>query len=297
MQLLSEANYGLSGHSGAPIPSRTTKAYGGISNSNMKQKDRKGPKPVSTSNTTKREPPAPKPMPVKSSIGSQLKSKASESPSSSQGASTPSGEKAGSDGTKARSGGIMQSFAKMAASKPKPKQEEAPQQGRNSAAETQATAMVSDDDGEEEDHSGILSRPKTSGNGTAARKAREEREAELKRMMEEDDEVEEEEAPNSPDEELDDPRAGIEETETKDTEAEGGQEQGGPSELVSSSGDGRKRGKRKVIKKRQVQDDEGYFGKLRCDCFVASCAFTIANLSPLPYFTSHGTGDSLGVLL
>lgn len=268
MQLLSDANYGLSEHSSGPISLETTQAYGGILNSNAKQKDRKGPKPVSTSNTTKPEPPAPKQMPVKSSVGSQFKNKASESPSSSQGQSTPSGEKLRSSGTKARSGGIMQSFAKAAASTPKPKQDGAPQPAGNLAAKTRPTAMVSDDDGEEDDHSGILSLPKASGDSTATRKAREEREAELKRMMEEDDEGEEEEAPNSPDEELEEPSPGPEETETKDAEGKGGQEQGGASELVSSSGDGRKRGKRKVIKKRQVQDDEGYFGKLPWHCFL-----------------------------
>lgn len=292
--MLSEANYGLSEHSSGLVSPETTKAHGSILNSNVKRKDRKGPKPVSASSTAKPEPPASKPIPVKPSVGSQFRNKASESPSSSQGTSTPSGGKPGSGGTKARSGGIMQSFAKAAASKPKPKRGEAQQPGGNLEAKTWPTTMVSDDDGEEDDHSRILSLPKASGDGAAARKAREERETELKRMMEEDNE--DEEAPKSPDEELEEHSPDPEESETKDTEEKGGQEQGGSqaNELVSSSKDGRKRGKRKVIKKRQVQDDEGYFGMLHWCCFLGYFLRFRVNQ---PCFASHGTRNSLGVFL
>lgn len=235
-----------------------------------------------TSDAPKPQPPPQKPIPAKPSVGSQLKNKASESPSSSQGTSTPSGEKSGSGPTKPRSGGIMQSFAKAAASKADPKRKPASQPAQNSAAKTPSTAMMSDDDdGEEDDHSGVLPQPKASGDSAEVRKARAEREAELKRMMEDDEEDEAEEARSSPDEDPEEPLPDAEATESKEEGDKPSQEQedSQPSELVSSSGDGRKRGKRKVIKKRQVQDDEGYFGRLSL-CGLHHYLFSsVANLS------------------
>lgn len=244
----------------------------------MRRKDRKGPRPALASNTTKSQSPPQMPFTGKSSAGSQLKNMASDSP---QDPPRPSGEKSGSNGTKARGGGIMQSFAKAAASKPKPKQrEESSPPAKNPATTAQSTAIVSGvADGEEGGHSEALSRPKASRDDVAERRAREEREAELKRMMEDDDEAEVEEIPNSPGEEPEEALQELEETEARGSGKHGGQGQGEsqPSEVISSSGNGRRRGKRKVIKKRQVQDDEGYFGKLYpcrllsgCLCFYST---------------------------
>lgn len=165
----------------------------------------------------------------------------------------------------------MQSFAKAAASKKDLKPKPAALPTRSSEMGASSAVIASDNDDREEDGpSDFLPKPKTSGDSAASRKAREDREAELKRMMEDDDEDELEEAPSPPGKAPDEPLPGLEDAEIKpeaDTQSQG---QGDPlgGEVISGSGNGRKRGKRKVIKKRQVQDDEGYFGKsLRVSLF------------------------------
>ena len=44
-----------------------------------------------------------------------------------------------------------------------------------------------------------------------------------------------------------------------------------PTEVVASSGDGRRRGKRKVMKARRFLDEEGNMGKLFGDVCVVAC--------------------------
>lgn len=158
----------------------------------------------------------------------------------------------------------MQSFAKAAASKKDSKPKPAPSPPQRPGTKASPTTMASDDDdGEEDGRSDFLPKPKATGDSAAARKAREDREAELKRMMEEDDEDDAEEAPSLLDEVHEGSPQEPEEVETKPgsgTPIQGLGDSHG-SEVVSGIGNGRKRGKRKVIKKRQVQDDEGYFGK------------------------------------
>lgn len=190
----------------------------------------------------------------------------------------------------------MQSFAKAAASKKDSKPKLAPPPAQSSEKKTSSTAMASDDDdGEEDSPSDFLPKPKAPGDSAAARKARDDRVAELKRMMEEDDEDEAEEAPSSPDEVPQETPQDAEEAEMKleaDAQSQGqGDSQGG--EVVSGSGNGRKRGKRKVIKKRQVQDDEGYFGKSLQLCLLHGRIYTVAN-HPRPASRQSRFGKQLG---
>ncbi|KAG9251838.1 DNA polymerase subunit Cdc27 [Emericellopsis atlantica] len=143
------------------------------------------------------------------------------------------------------SGGIMQSFAK-AASQPKKPQVQ--------PKEEEHTALS--DDGEADDDDIAAEKPlKESASARTSRKEREER---LRQMMEEDDdddaadaEKDEHEDGNADDEEMEDAPA---------PEAEAAEEpkNGEPSEVVSSTGDGRRRGKRKVMKKKRILDDQGY---------------------------------------
>lgn len=39
-----------------------------------------------------------------------------------------------------------------------------------------------------------------------------------------------------------------------------------PTEVISNSGDGRRRGKRRVMKKKRILDDQGYMGKNSWTC-------------------------------
>ena len=137
----------------------------------------------------------------------------------------------------------MQSFAKAAS---KPKKEKPSQPAAPSAAEDSSMQVLSDDG---EDDSAPMPEPKESD---AARKSRKDRQEELRRMMEEDSEEE----PEKEDTPMEEPE---EETPVPEPEK---QEEPEPAEVVSSTGDGRRRGKRRVMKKKTVMDEQGYLGKL-----------------------------------
>jgi DNA polymerase delta subunit 3 len=231
------------------------KTRGMISNPSMKrrQRDGKGPKPApAASSKVEPVPAAFKPGSQKNSIADKVKQEVSSTPSKETPPSTAGAKKATSTASlkRAGSGGIGQMFAKAAAN---------PKLVRKDSATTSATGDKVDlkalsDDGE--DDSEALPPPKAADEGESTRKSRKDREAELRRMMEESDEEDEEEddepaKADSPakDEPMED--APVEEEEPVKEE---------PAEVVSSAGDGRKRGKRRVTKKKQVMDDDGYLG-------------------------------------
>ncbi|KAF9881613.1 DNA polymerase subunit cdc27 [Colletotrichum karsti] len=224
-------------------------AYGSITNPNVRRRDRKGKPPVAAAATpaakpVKKEPanvaskPAaePKAEDVKKEIGKkEAKPAAKESPfstaASKKGSAPPTLKKSGSSG-------IMGSFAKAAAkaaSKPK----EAPKK-----EEPVNDSPALSDDGEDDDDDIPAAKPSTDG-----RRSRKEREADLKRMMEEESEEEPEEKEKEPEDEP------MEEAPEPEPETKKEPE---PSEVVASSGDGRRRGKRKVMKKKQIMDEQGY---------------------------------------
>lgn len=235
-----------------------SKVFGTISNHNMKKRTRHG----------KRSAPAPVPAPVEKKPA--LVKTASTAPSSAEPAKvkeepkpavkkegvaateTPASSAFSSKKTAAapKKGGIMSAFSK-AASKPKAKP------GSNvSTPKTENQSPALSDDGEDDEDP--MPAPKQAADGTA-RRSRQDREAELRRMMEEESEEEEEpsekEQEDEPMEEAPEP-----EPETK-TEPEASQE---PAEVVSSApGSGRRRGRRQVMKKKQVMDDQGYLGMLQ----------------------------------
>ncbi|KAJ0385551.1 hypothetical protein COL922a_006129 [Colletotrichum nupharicola] len=217
--------------------------YGSITNPNVRKRDRKGkpvptPAPVaSAAKPVKKEPSPPTTKPTadkkaEEPVKKEAKPAAKESPFSmaagKKGAAPPPLKKSSSSG-------IMGSFAKAAAkatSKPK----EAPPVNDSPALS---------DDGEDDDEDIPAAKPSSDG-----RKSRKEREADLKRMMEEESEEEEE-----PEEKEEEPEDEPMEEPEPEPEAKKEPEQ---SEVVASSGDGRRRGKRKVMKKKQIMDDEGY---------------------------------------
>lgn len=233
---------------------------GNISNSQVRRRDRRGlpiPPPVTVksepkpSQPVKAEPPKSQGPFGKSNVPAKDESKslATSSAKSSQAASAAStqsdSKKPPSSMKRGGSGGLMQAFAKA---KPKKKVEV--------AAPSQTDTAMSDDG---EDDSEAVPAPKNAEptDGAAGRKSRKEREEELKRMMEEDDDDVEEEK-----EREDTP---IEEPEEEPEEApapEVPKEPEEPAEVISAStGDGRRRGRKRVMRKKQVMDDQGYLGK------------------------------------
>ncbi|OHE94041.1 DNA polymerase subunit Cdc27 [Colletotrichum orchidophilum] len=220
--------------------------YGTITNPNVRKRTRQGRGPVPTpvaaapvAKPVKKEvaPSAAKPAvpevkaeePVKQESSGPTKDAPSSTATAKKGAAPPSLKKSGSSGIS----GMFAKAAAKAALKPK----EAPKP-------TPVEAPALSDDGEDDDDDIPAAKvPANSG-----RKSRRDREAELKMMM---DESEEEEEPEENEEEpLDEPMDEALETEAKH-EPE-------PAEVVSSAGDGRRRGKRRVMKKKQIMDDQGY---------------------------------------
>lgn len=152
-----------------------------------------------------------------------------------------------------------------------------PKKEKKPAAED--TSMQLSDDGE--DDSAPVSEPKNESEATG--KSRKDRQAELRRMMEEDSEDEVE--PEKEDTPMEEPEeeAPLPEPEQKEEEPE-------PAEVISSTGDGRRRGKRRVMKKKTVMDDQGYLGKLLHPFFEPrACELTIKS--------SYRTRAGLGVIL
>lgn len=151
------------------------------------------------------------------------------------------------------SSSIFKAFAKA-----KPKQNN--EGTDSSAAATSAAASptedspmrgMDDDDDDEDD--GYVPPPQPAKEATDSdRKSRKEREAALRKMMEEDDE--EDVAP--PDVEMKEEPTEMEQEEQAEPEPE--------PEPTSTVSGGRRRGKRRVMKKKTVRDDEGYLGESSC---------------------------------
>ena len=257
LSLLCDVNMQLSEYSKTKEPTAAAKKYGIIINPQVRRRDRKGHAPGSVQSSgkaVKQEAPKPAPAakvkqepadPKPSPFAPKLKSEASDSsskeatPSSSNNAKKPT-----SSLKRGTSGGIMAAFATAAAKPPKPKP----------APKKEDIAMALSDDGEADDDDIPVSK-KPSIDAEAAKKAKKEREDELRKMMDEDDEEEVSEKDNDPaDEEM-------EEAPEPEPEPEPEPKKEEPAEVVSSTGDGRRRGKRRVMKKERILDDQGYMGK------------------------------------
>lgn len=169
-----------------------------------------------------------------------------------------SGKNAASAAKRGATGGIMQSFAK-AALKP-------PAKPKKTTQKENSDAVALSDDGEAED--GDMMTPKTDrAVAETSRKSRREREEELRRMMEKDDdddddderepsETNDEEMEEAPEPEPEGSTASQNDVGTKDEEDKG------PAEVVYGTGDGRRRGRRRIMKKKRILDDQGYMGRL-----------------------------------
>ncbi|KAL6860595.1 CDC27 protein [Amphichorda felina] len=249
LSLLSDVSKALSEYASQEPDLRK---FGAITNPHVRRRDRQGrPKPVAPNSSKpvkpqpssiKREPPPatqpkPAPAPVKAKEESAATPVSKEStPSSISAKPTPSLKRGGS-------GGIMQSFAKAAQKPAKPKQE---------PKKEEEVSMALSDDGEADDDD-IVPSKKPGKDTDSARKTRKEREEQLRRMMEEDDDDEEDE----PEEREDDEE--MEEAPEPEPEPEPEtKEDKEPSEVVSAAENGRRRGKRRIMKKKRILDDQGY---------------------------------------
>lgn len=227
------------------------KTSAAVHNPYVRRRERKGPAAslsAAVTNPVKQEV---KVAPLKLGATSSVKAKeepkmASQStadtdkPSSSAPAKKPPALKRGGSSNSS----IMQAFSKAAAVT-KAKKEKTPSLAATPSGDDSSMQPLSDD-GEDDDM------PQPKPRSTAGRKTKKEREEELRRMMDEMDEDEDDDdkasTPDEPEEEpMEEPPA-----------PEPVQEE--PAELVSTSGNGRRRGKRKVMRKKQIMDEQGYLG-------------------------------------
>ncbi|PHH55607.1 hypothetical protein CFIMG_000904RA [Ceratocystis fimbriata CBS 114723] len=134
---------------------------------------------------------------------------------------------------------IMQSFAKAASRPAKPK----PEAEKGTSEEPPEDTVMLSDDGDDDES---IINPELEAEAEIARKAREEKQSQLRRMMDEDDEESEDTK-----EEEDVPMEEVSE-EVAPAELE-------KTEIITASSNGRKRGRRQVMKKKQTMDSNGYF--------------------------------------
>lgn len=230
------------------------KALGPIRNPYARRRERRGaagkPAPL-TAKMAKAEPAAAKPA-AAAKVDERPRAteevKAEQKPTSKESTPVPSGGKKPAP-KRGASGGIMQSFAKAAS---KPKKAAVSKAAAVSAVEDSSMQALSDD-GEDD----FVAMPEPKEENEATRKSRKERQEELKRMMEESSEDEEPEKEDTPMEEPEEEPAAPEPEEKADPE---------PTEVISSTGDGRRRGKRRVKKKKTVMDEQGYLGTSCLHC-------------------------------
>ncbi|KAF4506997.1 hypothetical protein G6O67_005677 [Ophiocordyceps sinensis] len=217
-----------------------TSKHGVIPNPSVRRRDpagRRAPAAVSAPKPGKQEKVSQKPAPA-----AKVKQETVEKSSSS---AAPSGK--GAAAKRGGPGGIMQSFAK-AASRPPPKPKQA-----SKKEETGEAAMS--DDGEADDSDMPSSKKTCTTAPDTTRVGKKEREEYLRRMMDEDDGGENDGKDDDPDDEMDDVPEPEPEPEQVEPETKPKDE---PAEVMSSSGKGRRRGKRRVMKKKRILDDQGY---------------------------------------
>jgi len=164
--------------------------------------------------------------------------------------------------------GIMQAFSKAAT---KVKKEANASRAATPSGDDSSMHPLSDD-GEDD-----TAMPQPKPRETAGRKSKRQREEELRQMMEEDDDEEEDQEENAPTPE----EEPIEEPMVPEPKEE-------PSEVVTTSANGRRRGKRRIMRKKQIMDEQGYLGMCRR-----------RSISVMPNLTYHSyyTGAGLGIFL
>lgn len=260
-------------------PSLAGGRFGTVLNPGCNRKARKGVNPLQTQSLpklNKKEMAVARPSPVIAKI--KPENEVVKNPPRTLGAST----KVGSGLRQGVSDDIMQSFAKAATKLVKPIPLKLEQDDLPSAMSDDGEADVLD----------ISPSEKLPRHGGPSRKSKKEREEDLRLMMEEynhDNNIQtsndgsvDEEMQEAPELELE-PEAEPESKEVKE-----------PTEVISSSGDGRRRGKRWVMKKKRILDDQGYMGKSPLCGHHTCCNGIHANAK---FDQSYYTRAGMGILL
>ncbi|KUL83600.1 hypothetical protein ZTR_11288 [Talaromyces verruculosus] len=227
---------------GSEDPLELGKQWGMIQNQHVKRRKLgKPPPPVVVAAPPKAEAPK-KDVPKKEVAQTKAEPEVSSRESSQQKTQTKTTEKAPAR----RKGDLFSSFANA---KPKLKKEDSAASSVKSAAESVPKKGMFDDDDDAEDAEAVdLFSDSKESKAISNRESRKEREAKLKQMMDDDDDEDMPDATETPIE------SAAEESQQTEPQKEPEPE---PEETVTVQG-GRRRGKRKIMKKKTVKDDEGY---------------------------------------
>lgn len=256
LQTISDATRKVTSIYGHEDPIEHGKIYGTIHNTDVRRRQGRRPSPQNAPLVPTQRPKAAKEEPKSEKSESQKSTNAKPPQSSAtkdffnrtqsdEKPTPPTSQKPTNTAPtlKRDSSSIFKAFAKA---KPKPEATDssAAPSVQASAAADSPMKDISDDD--EDDY---VAPPQASKDGVDRdRQARKEREAALRKMMEDDDEVEIEQTSNESPAEVD----GSEFVIDKSAESE-------PEPVVKVE-DGRRRGKRRVMKKKTMKDEEGYLG-------------------------------------
>jgi DNA polymerase delta subunit 3 len=252
---LTECNRKIAVECASEDPLVAWKQYGTIQNPNVKRRTQKRPPPPPATLNTKEAPAKAKPAPA---LEKQA-TKASNEPEPTSAKATPVPEK-NTDATKKKTAtkpvtlkreasSIFKSFAKGAnkAKKPTSTESSAAPSPAPVPAEDESMGGMSDDDID----SPAVDEEIEVDAGTG--RSKKDREADLKAMMDADDEEMEDVADGVSDNALDAPKDDENEASQESTKEE-------PKETMTVE-NGRRRGRRRVMKKKTVKDDEGYLGE------------------------------------
>lgn len=256
LNLLQECNRKITAECASEDPLETWKQYGTIRDPNCRRRTQKRPPTVASAPSAKE--PATKPEPVPALEKQSTKASNESEPSSAKATPVPEKDTDASKKktatkpvtTKRQPSDIFKSFAKGANKKKAASTESsaAPSPApAPAAAEDESMGGMSDDDidnAAEDEEIQV-----DAGTG----KSKKDREADLKAMMDAEDEPMEDAAEGASDEAIETPKE-----ETIDAPEEAKVEE--PKETMTVE-NGRRRGKRRVMKKKTVKDDEGYLGE------------------------------------
>ncbi|KAK0266229.1 hypothetical protein LTS02_000659 [Friedmanniomyces endolithicus] len=250
IQSLTECNRKIAVDYASEDPMEVWKQYGTIQNPNVKRRTQRRqppppPAPVAKAAVAKAKPPVPTAKPT--TLKKEASKDSEEAKPASNTCAKATTEPAKKPPTnKRQSSDIFKSFAK---GKPKAKTEQESQESAGStpkpAPDDEPIAGFSDEEDADEGDAAVIEEAPKVVNG----KSKKEREAELQAMMEQDDEVMEDAAGAEPESaEADVDEGAIDKPETQAEE---------PKETVQIE-NGRRRGRRRVMKKKTVKDEDGY---------------------------------------
>lgn len=294
VQSLTECNRKIAVTYASEDPLQAWKQYGTIQNPNVKRRTqrRQPPAPApdtkSTAAKTKPAPPTTKPAILEKEASKESRDDAQDSkpaskPSSAKATPEPAAAKKPAQ-PKRQASNIFKSFAKTQPPKAK-KQDSQGSASASPAPEAEDDVPMNDFSDEEPDADDAEEADAEETSKEPEGQSKKDRQKALEAMMEQEDEVMEDAAPDQKEEAAEHDAGAIDKIAEKAEE---------PKEEVNVE-NGRRRGRRRVIKKKTVKDEDGYLGKdPTLPTYLHPTRFLALSLTPA---SSDPRRSRLGILL